>query len=114
MTNRPPATVATEAPPAAVAESPARPIHRVLVVDDEAPVRDFLQRVLIGAGFAVDSAVDGPSAVEAIMTRSPDVVLLDVQLPGTNGFELCRRLRLNRATRLTPIILVTGFLDRAT
>jgi putative two-component system response regulator len=114
MPKHPPATVVTDAPSAVLAGSDARPLHRVLVVDDEAPVRDFLQRVLTGAGFAVDSAIDGPSAVEAITTRSPDVVLLDLQVPGTSGFELCRRLRLNRATRLTPIILVTAHLDRAT
>jgi putative two-component system response regulator len=113
MPNHPSAPAVTEAPPPTLVGSDDRPMHRVLVVDDEAPVRDFLQRVLTGAGFAVDSAVDGPSAIDAIMTRSPDVVLLDVQLPGTNGFEICRRIRLNRATRLTPIILVTGVLDRA-
>ena len=90
-----------------------RPFHTVLVVDDEAPIREFLQQVLTRAGFAVQTAVDAPSALDAIATASPDVVLLDVQLPGMNGFDLCRRLRLDRTTRLTPIILVTGRDDRA-
>ncbi len=112
MTNRLRARAA-DAPPPDLAGCDARADHTVLVVDDEVPVRDYLHRVLTGAGFAVDTAVDGPSALDAITTRSPDVVLLDVQLPGINGFELCRLIRLNRATRLTPIILITGTADRA-
>ena len=103
----------TDALPHAAAADDDRSFHTVLVVDDEAPIRDFLKQVLTRAGFAVEMAVDAPSALEAIARASPDVVLLDVQLPGMNGFDLCRRLRLNRATRLTPIVLVTGRDDRA-
>ncbi|HUE85443.1 MAG TPA: HD domain-containing phosphohydrolase [Vicinamibacterales bacterium] len=114
MAHEPSAPVATDAPLTRVVRNDTGPIYTVLVVDDEAPVRDFLQQVLTAAGFAVDAAVDGPSALEAISARPPDVVLLDVHLPGTNGFDVCRRLRLDRATRLTPIILVTGWTDRAT
>jgi putative two-component system response regulator len=80
----------------------------VLVVDDEEGVRLFFQRLLSAAGFAVDLAVDGESALAAITAVAPDVVLLDVNLPGATGVEVCRRVRRDAATRLTPIILITG------
>jgi putative two-component system response regulator len=105
--------VLEERPPAAGGDCVC-PLQSVLVVDDEQPVRGFLQRVLTGAGFAVDTAFDVPSALDLIHSRPPDVVLLDVNLPGPSGLDLCRRLRQNRATRLTPVILVTGMTDRAT
>jgi putative two-component system response regulator len=88
-------------------------VQTVLVVDDEVVVREFLTQVLTRAGFAVETAVDAPSALEAVSKVSPDVVLLDVRLPGASGFDVCRRIRLNRATRLIPVVLVTGLDDRA-
>jgi DNA-binding response OmpR family regulator len=51
---------------------------------------------------------DGPSALTAVAKQAPDVVLLDVGIPGLDGFEVCRRLRRETATRLTPIVFVTG------
>jgi PleD family two-component response regulator len=89
-------------------------VQTVLVVDDDASVRDYLTQVLAGAGFAVDTAVDATSALDAIGRKRPDVVLLEVQLPGMSGFDLCRRIRMNRRTRLTPVVLVTDLADRAT
>jgi putative two-component system response regulator len=80
----------------------------VLVVDDDEGMRSFLCRILIAEGYAVEVAVDGPSALASIALRSPDVVLLDVNLPGLSGFEVCRRVRQDVATRLTPIIIVTA------
>ncbi|OFW29954.1 MAG: hypothetical protein A3H97_04000 [Acidobacteria bacterium RIFCSPLOWO2_02_FULL_65_29] len=93
-----------KAPPAAT--TPSR--QRVLVVDDELAIRQFFGRLMSAAGYAVDFAVDGRSALEALAANAPDVVLLDVNLPDFSGFELCRRLRQDVATRLTPIIIVTG------
>jgi putative two-component system response regulator len=112
MDERPSEPAETDAVPI-IAPADDRPFQTVLVVDDEAPIRDFLQQVLTRAGFAVQTAVDAPSALEAFAQTPPDVVLLDVNMPGMNGFDLCRRLRMNRATRLTPIVLVTGRDDRA-
>jgi putative two-component system response regulator len=89
-------------------------VQTVLVVDDDASVRDYLTQVLAGAGFAVDTAVDATSALDAIGRKRPDVVLLEVQLQGMSGFDLCRRIRMNRRTRLTPVVLVTDLADRAT
>jgi putative two-component system response regulator len=108
-----PAPVASQTVDAGVLKEEIRPVQTVLVVDDEAPIREFLRQVLTRAGFSVETAVDATSAFEAISRGAPDVVLLDVCMPGTNGFDVCRRLRLNRSTRLTPVILVTGLDDRA-
>ncbi|OGO56944.1 MAG: DNA-binding response regulator [Chloroflexi bacterium RBG_16_69_14] len=66
---------------------------RVLVVDDEAPIVDLVRGYLEREGYIVESATDGPSAVEAVRTSAPDVVILDVMLPGLDGIEVCRQIR---------------------
>ena len=88
--------------------NPVTTRQTVLVVDDEAAVRTFLGRLLTEHGYHVGFAPDGPSAVEAVLLGRPDVVLLDVNIPGMDGFEVCRRLRSDPASRLTPIIIVTA------
>ena len=80
----------------------------VLVVEDEEGPRSFFNRLLTSRGYAVDTAVDGPSALTAIAARPPDVVLLDVNLPGVSGLDVCRRLRRDAVTRLLPIVIITG------
>ena len=75
----------------------------VLVVDDEETVRGFFRRLLTAEGYAVMEAGDGPSGLAAIAEGKPDVVLLDVQLQGMTGFDVCRRSRQDIATRLTPV-----------
>jgi DNA-binding response OmpR family regulator len=70
-------------------------IHRprVLVVDDEAPILDLVRGYLEREGFEVATAADGPAALAAVRAGSPDVVILDVMLPGLDGIEVCRQLR---------------------
>ena len=80
----------------------------VLVVDDDQGVRSFFARLLSADGNMVDFAGDGPTALELVKSTSPDVVLLDLNIPELDGFEVCRRLKLDAATRLTPVIIVTG------
>jgi two-component system response regulator PrrA len=82
-------------------------------VDDDAGARRLFERLLIGQGYVVETAPDGPSALAAVQNRPPDVVLLDVMLPGVSGLEICRHLKRESTTRLTPVILVTGMNDRA-
>ena len=67
---------------------------RVLVVDDEPPIVELVRGYLEREGYAVESAADGPSAVEAVRVTAPDVVVLDVMLPGLDGIEVCRRIRM--------------------
>jgi putative two-component system response regulator len=82
--------------------------RRVLVVDDSAPFAAALSGLLKLKGFVVDVACDGASAMRQLEQHPPDVVLLDVELPGEDGFAVCRRLKHNEATRLTPVVLLTG------
>lgn len=84
----------------------------ILVVDDEEQVRSFFLRLLQTEGYRVELAGDGPAALAAVATHAPDVVLLDVRLPELDGFEVCRRLKRDAATRLTPIVFVTGLHER--
>ena len=69
------------------------PHARVLVVDDEAPIRQLVRGYLTRENFAVDEAEDGPSAIESVRRGQPDVVILDVMLPGLDGIEVCRQIR---------------------
>lgn len=67
--------------------------NRVLVVDDEEPIRDLVRSYLVRDGMEVFTAEDGLSALEAVRQLSPDVVILDLMLPGIDGIEVCRQLR---------------------
>ena len=84
----------------------------VVVVDDQQNNRDLLERLLSLEGYQVHTAADGDSGLKAIEQYSPDLILLDVQMPGPDGFEVCRRLKHNPATRLTPVVLITGLQAR--
>ena len=80
----------------------------ILVVDDNAANRNLLQAQLLLEGHAVLIAVDGRSALATFAARQPDLVLLDVQMPDISGFEVCRDLKSDPTTRLTPVVLITG------
>jgi two-component system, OmpR family, response regulator MprA len=67
--------------------------ERVLIVEDDAPVRRMLERSLSAEGFEVSSSPDGGAALAAAERAVPDLVVLDVAMPGLDGFEVCRRLR---------------------
>jgi DNA-binding response OmpR family regulator len=66
---------------------------RILIVDDEAPILDLVRGYLEREGFTVDTAADGPAGLAAVRAGNPDVVILDVMLPGLDGIEVCRQLR---------------------
>jgi adenylate cyclase len=82
--------------------------ERVLVVDDMPANARLLEAVLEPAGFVVSSASSGPEALELVAAELPDLVLLDVQMAGMNGYEVCRRIRENGATALIPVVMVTS------
>ncbi len=82
---------------------------RILVVDDLADNYFLLQTVLEMEGYIVEVADSGRVALESIVFHPPDLVLLDVMMPGMNGFEVTRRLRQNPALPYIPILLVTGY-----
>ena len=85
---------------------------KILVVDDDAANRELLQETLIAEGMEVVTAPDGRSSLEEFARLKPDLVLLDVNMPFLDGFEVCRRLKSNPETRLTPVVLVTGLTGR--
>ncbi len=77
-------------------QAPSKP--RVLVVDDEARIREIVQGYLEADGFEVDLAGDGIEALRLARERRPDVVILDVTMPGLDGIEVLRRLRAESPT----------------
>jgi DNA-binding response OmpR family regulator len=84
--------------------------RRVLVVEDERIINESVAARLRAEGFVVDQAYDGPGAVERFASVSPDVVVLDVMLPGFDGLEVCRRIQ---ATRPAPVLMLTARDDEA-
>jgi class 3 adenylate cyclase len=90
---------------------PAQPKYRVLVVDDDPDMVGFLARLLQSEGMAVEIAADGASALSLVGATPPDLVLLDVMMPGASGFDVCRQLKGDEATALIPVVLVTSLED---
>jgi adenylate cyclase len=84
------------------------PAPRVLVVDDVAANVRLLEAILEPAGFSLSSVSSGPEALERVATDLPDLVLLDVQMAGMNGYEVCRRIRENEDAALLPVVMVTS------
>ena len=85
---------------------------RVLVVDDLEGNIALVGRVLVPDGFEVCATQHAEAVLESVRREQPDVILMDVRMPGTNGFDLCRALKANAATRLIPIVLMTAVSDR--
>src|SRR5688572_4779966 len=85
---------------------PAAPT--VLVVEDDPSNRALLTALLERAGYRAVTASDGPSGLAAALESAPDLVLLDVGLPGMDGLEICRRLRADPRTVTLPVVLLTG------
>lgn len=82
--------------------------QNILIVDDEAQIRALLMRAMSREGYAVRFAVDGEEAFGLIEKKIPDLILLDFNLPGLSGKEICRRLRRDSSTMSIPIIMITG------
>ncbi len=80
----------------------------VLVVDDNLPNRELMRMHLTSAGYEVRDAPDGPTALALIQERPPDLVLLDIMMPGMSGYEVCHRLRELPHGRLLPVLMVTS------
>jgi len=78
---------------------------RILVVDDEESILDFVELGLRYEGFEVELAQDGPAALTAVAARRPDLILLDLNLPGLDGLDVCRRVR---QVSDVPIIMLTA------
>src|SRR5580658_7994433 len=86
---------------------------RILVVDDVEINVKLLGAKLASEYFDVLTANNGPAALELCTAELPDLVLLDVMMPGMDGFEVCRRLKANPATADIPVVMVTALSDAA-
>ena len=84
---------------------------RVLVVDDDPDMAVFLARLLTREGMAAETVADAEAAFAQVAAAAPDMILLDVMLPGTDGFTVCERLKADPASAMIPIVLVTALED---
>lgn len=89
---------------------PAAELHdgKLLVVDDDPRIREVLGKLLRVAGYSVEEASSAEEALESLSRDPPDLVLLDIQLPGRSGHAVLLEIRANPRTRLTPVIMLTG------
>lgn len=84
------------------------PQASIVVIEDEEDIRDLLRYNLEREGYQVQAAEDGESGLEMIGSPVPDLIILDLMLPGIDGMEVCRRLRQDDETRNVPIIMLTA------
>jgi DNA-binding response OmpR family regulator len=84
----------------------------VLVVDDDAAMRDFLKSALAPEKLAVFTAATGEDGIKQALSNPPDLLLVDLRMPATDGVAVCKAIRANTKTEHTPILVVTGSLSR--
>lgn len=85
----------------------------ILVVDDQQIHVDLIRRWLETEGHTIIGARDGETALAAIVEHQPDLILLDIMIPHPSGFEVCRRVKSDPATRHIPVLLMSGLQDPA-
>src|SRR5712692_2043565 len=101
--------MSTELPPDQPPTSPEEPTRPVVLsIEDDPAVSALLQALLETAGYTAYAAEDGPTGLARIADGGVDVLLLDLMLPGMNGFEVCRRVRAGTATVYLPIVMLTA------
>ncbi len=87
------------------------PAGSVLIVDDNPSIVALLGNVLREAGYDVRAAIDGARGLTVAAARAPDLVLLDIRMPGMDGFEVCQKLKQQEATRAVPVIVISALDD---
>jgi len=85
---------------------------KVLIADDEVDVHEFVRTALEDEGYEILTAQDGQTALEVVRAQAPDVIILDVQMPKKNGFEVFDELRRDDATKAIPVIMLTAVTER--
>ena len=84
---------------------------KVLIIDDEKLTRTMLTDLLRGKGYTVITAEGGPSGLAAAQKEKPNAIILDVMMPGMDGFEVCQALKKDVATTIIPVIILTASED---
>jgi len=90
-----------------------RPVPRILVVDDHPSIAGLTSQLLERRGYSVVTAANAEQAEAEVRRQPPDLILSDVRMPGKSGYDLCRQLKSDPATRLIPFVLITGLSDTA-
>jgi len=85
--------------------------EKILVADDEQEIRNLLDHFLKCQGYEVILASDGNEALKLASEKNPQVIILDIKMPGLDGLEVCKRLKEKEQTKLIPVIVITGFED---
>jgi DNA-binding response OmpR family regulator len=83
-------------------------VKRILVVDDDRTIAAAVREILLPEGFAIDCPTDSRAALVGAIRDAPDLVILDVNMPGMTGWEFCAILRRQSATREVPVLFLTG------
>jgi DNA-binding response OmpR family regulator len=81
---------------------------RILIIDDELACREMFEHFLQGEGYVTESADNGKHALTLIAERLPDLIVLDIAMPGMDGYEVAHLLKSHSATAVVPIIIITG------
>lgn len=81
---------------------------KVLIVDDDQTILDVTSEVLALDGFITMTAINGKSALFKVKDQKPDIILLDIKLPGIDGFQVCRQVRADKQSAHIPVIMMTG------
>jgi DNA-binding response OmpR family regulator len=84
---------------------------RILVVEDQDSIRRMIEALVSARGHKVTAVSTGTKAIDVATTDPPDMVLLDLMIPGHDGFEVCRRLRSDPSTRTVPILVISALDD---
>jgi len=84
------------------------PQRNVILAVDDAPENLDIVRNLLASRYTIKAAVNGPMALKIAEKQPPDLILLDIQMPGMDGYEVCRRLKADPATSAIPVIFLTG------
>jgi hypothetical protein len=87
--------------------------YEILIVDDTRDSLELLNRILAARGYRVRPASNGRLALKSVAAKPPDLILLDVKMPEMDGYEVCRRLKLNESSRKVPVIFISAFGDTA-
>jgi len=84
---------------------------RILVVEDQDSIRKMIEALIGARGYQVTAVSTGTKAIDVASTDPPDMVLLDLMIPGHDGFEVCRRLRSDPTTRDVPVLIISALDD---
>lgn len=93
-------------------QNAAARVRKVLVVDDEETNTRLLEGMLVPEGYEIKRVHNGRDAIDAVNSFLPDIVLLDIMMPDMDGYEVCRRLKLDKMTRMIPVVMVTALSQR--